>query len=190
MEKTDIRVRFTRKVLEESLISLMKEKSILDITIREICEVAGLSRSTFYTYYNDQYDLLREIEEETFIETDKILRPYIKVVKKSSGRETTALLQDVLQYIAGNSNSIQVLLSKNGDSTFQKRFFRKGIEAMWRFTEAAGIKSQDKGVAAYCSVFLIGGILSLVQEWLQNGMDTPVPEMAKMLFRLTRDALW
>ncbi|MDR1046578.1 MAG: TetR family transcriptional regulator C-terminal domain-containing protein [Treponema sp.] len=52
------------------------------------------------------------------------------------------------------------------------------------------MKSQDKGVAAYCSVFLIGGILSLVQEWLQNGMDTPVPEMAKILFRLTRDALW
>jgi hypothetical protein len=36
---------------------------------------------------------------------------------------------------------------------------------------------------------LAGGILSLVQEWLQNGMDTPVPDLAKMLARLIRDAL-
>jgi AcrR family transcriptional regulator len=50
----------------------MKEKSILDITIKEICEVAGLSSSTFYTYYNDQYDLLRQMEEEMLVETDKI----------------------------------------------------------------------------------------------------------------------
>lgn len=34
----------------------MKKKSIMDITIKEICALAGLSRSTFYTYYKDQYD--------------------------------------------------------------------------------------------------------------------------------------
>jgi hypothetical protein len=81
------------------------------------------------------------------------------------------------------------LLSKNGDSAFQKKFFRNGIEAIRQFTKAAGIKVQDKRVATYCSVFLVGGILSLVQEWLQNGMDTPVPDLAKMLSRLMRDAL-
>jgi hypothetical protein len=76
------------------------------------------------------------------------------------------------------------LLSKNGDSAFQKRFFRIGIETIWQFRESADIKPQDKGAAAYCSVFLVSGSLSLVQDWLQNGMDTPAPELAKMLARL------
>jgi AcrR family transcriptional regulator len=164
MKQRDIRVRFTRKVLQESLISLMKEKSILDISIREICEAAGLSRSTFYTYYNGQYDLLRQMEEEMLVETDKIFQPYQNGERKSDGRVTTALLQDILQSIADNGHSIQVLLSKNGDSAFQKRFFRHGIETIWQFREAAGIKPQDKGVAAYCSVFLVSGSLSAVQE--------------------------
>ncbi|MDR1232287.1 MAG: TetR/AcrR family transcriptional regulator [Spirochaetaceae bacterium] len=189
MEKTDIRIQFTQKALQDGLVSLMKEKSILRISTREVCERAGLSRSTFYTYYNNQYDLLRQIENQTLVEAEKTLQPYIGVVRKSNGRETIALLQAVLQYIVSNNNSIQVLLSKNGDSTFQLRFFRKGIEVMWRFTEAAGIKVQDKEVARYSPVFLLGGILSLVQEWLQNGMDIPVPELAKMLARLTQDAL-
>jgi AcrR family transcriptional regulator len=188
-EKTDIRIRFTQKVLQESLISLVKEKSILDISIKEICERAGLSRSTFYLYYHDQYELLRKIEEEAFIEMEKIFSPYKSGERKSDGRVTTAFLQDILQSIADNSNSIHILLSENGDGAFQKRFFRNGIESIRQFTEATGVKPQDKGVATYRSVFLAGGILSLVQEWLQNGMDTPVPDLAKMLARLIRDAL-
>jgi hypothetical protein len=36
---------------------------------------------------------------------------------------------------------------------------------------------------------MIGGMLTLVQEWLKNGMDAPVPEMVKVLTRLTREAL-
>ena len=38
MEKGDIRVQFTRKVLRESLVSLMKTKSILNIAVKDICE--------------------------------------------------------------------------------------------------------------------------------------------------------
>jgi AcrR family transcriptional regulator len=167
----------------------MREKPILDIAIKEICERSGLSRSTFYKHYHNQYELLRQIENEAFIETEKIIQPYLNGTRKSDGRVTTALLQDILQSIAGNGNSIQVLLGKNGDGAFQKKFFRNGIEAIRQFTEAAGIKPKNKRVAAYCSVFLVGGVLSLVQEWLQNGMDTPAPDLAKMLARLMQDAL-
>jgi AcrR family transcriptional regulator len=189
MEKTDIRVRFTQKVLKESLISLMKEKSILDITIKEICETAGLSRSTFYTYYNDQYDLLREIEDRTLIEADKILQPYLNAVKRSNGLKTAAILEDTLQFIANNSNSIQVLLSENGDGAFQKKFFRKSIKQVRQFTTTASAKQPEEKAAGYSSVFWVGGLLALVQEWLKNGMDTPAPELAKMLARLMRDTL-
>jgi AcrR family transcriptional regulator len=163
--------------------------SILDITIKEICEAAGLSRSTFYTYYDDQYALLREIENRTFIEADKILQPYLNAAKKSSGLKIAAILEDTLRFIANNSNSIQVLLSENGDSAFQKKFFRKSIEQMRQFTTTGKAKQPEEKTAAYNSVFWAGGILALVQEWLKNGMDTPAPELAKMLARLTRDTL-
>jgi AcrR family transcriptional regulator len=76
MEKTDFRVQVSRKVLQDSLLALMKEKSILRISIKEICEFAGLSRATFYAYYKDQYDLLQAIEEQTLIEANSITRIY------------------------------------------------------------------------------------------------------------------
>ena len=189
MKHTDIRVRFTRKALQDSLLALMKEKSILYITVKEICGAAGISRPTFYTYYDNQYDLLRQIEEQTLIEAEKIIFSPINMAGKSGGLDVAVILEGLLQYIASNSNSIQVLLSENGDSGFQKRFFRRGIGNIQSITEAAGLTSPDKKAAKYGFVFMIGGMLTLVEEWLKNGMDTPVPEMVQMLVRLTREAL-
>jgi AcrR family transcriptional regulator len=189
MEKTDIRVRFTRKTLQDSLLALMKEKSVLDISIKDICDRAGLSRSTFYTYYKDQYDLLRQIENQTFIEADKIIQPYAKITRKPNSREITAIFLDILQFIADNSNSIQILLSENGDSGFQKKFFRKGIESTRKFTEAASVKSWDKKEIEYGFLYLVSGVLMVVQGWLKNGMDVPAPELAKMLAKFTRETL-
>jgi AcrR family transcriptional regulator len=188
MEKTDIRIRFTRKTLRESLVALMKEKPILNITIKEICDRAGLSRSTFYTYYKDQYELLRQIEDDTFIEARKVMQPHVDLARKPGKVNAAVVFQDLLQYIAGNSNSIQVLLSENGDSAFQKRFFRDGVVEIHQFAESAGHR-EGKRIVEYGSVFFIGGMLALVQEWLKNGMDTPVPEMAKIIAKFTVDAL-
>ncbi|GHV89276.1 TetR family transcriptional regulator [Spirochaetia bacterium] len=188
MEKTDIRARFTMKVLQDSLLALMKEKSIMDITIKEICALAGLSRSTFYTYCKDQYDLLRQIEEQLLTDAQKMIQQYIRAEKKSGkfivGKAALAF-EEILQYIADNGNSMQVLLGENGDSGFQKKYFRIGIEEVRQLAEAVGAKSADN----YCFFYVVGGTLVLVQEWLKNGMDTPVPQIAKMLTRLMRDAL-
>ena len=63
-DKIDRRVKYTRMVIKESLINLLEEKDISQITIKEICENADVNRSTFYAHYTDQYDLLRKIEDE------------------------------------------------------------------------------------------------------------------------------
>ena len=44
--------------------SLYAQKPIEKISIKEITELAGYNRGTFYLYYNDVYDLLHQIEEE------------------------------------------------------------------------------------------------------------------------------
>ena len=99
------------------------------------------------------------------------------------------ILQGLLRYITNNNNSIQALLSGNGDSGFQKKFFRRGIGNIRRLTEAAGVTSQDKKAAGYGFVFMIGGMLTLVQEWLKNGMDAPVPEMVNLLAKMTKEVM-
>ena len=57
-EKGDRRVRYTKMVIRESFLDLLQTKDISQISIKEICEKADINRATFYSHYQDPYDLM------------------------------------------------------------------------------------------------------------------------------------
>ena len=64
MKKTDARVRYTQKVLKDSLLQLLEKKPVNKITVKEVCELAELNRATFYAHYTDCFALRESIENE------------------------------------------------------------------------------------------------------------------------------
>ena len=58
MKKRDARVRYTQKVLKDSLLQLLEKKLINKITVKEVCELAERNRATFYAHYTDCFALL------------------------------------------------------------------------------------------------------------------------------------
>ena len=67
-EKVDRRIRKTKTQLKNGLAKLMAEKSINEISVKELVELVDINRSTFYLHYSDIYNLLEEIEEEMLSE--------------------------------------------------------------------------------------------------------------------------
>jgi hypothetical protein len=179
----DMRIRYTRKVLKESLLGLMKERQVTTIGIKEICAAAGVSRSTFYTYYNDVYHLLGEIEDEAMSALDNIINQYISRAKNNK-KEMAAMLQRILQGVADNGNSFQILLSENGDFLFQKKFFEKYIVWGRKILQENSETSEDAHIHEGYSVFIVHGAIGLVQYWLKNNMHIPIPKLTKMLTKL------
>ena len=57
-DKEDRRTRRTRQHLRDALLSLLKEKRYVDISVQDIIEHADVARSTFYVHYMDKDDLL------------------------------------------------------------------------------------------------------------------------------------
>jgi AcrR family transcriptional regulator len=181
MEERQInrKTRYTRMVLRDSLIELMAQKPITKITIKEICENADVNRTTFYAHYQDQYDLLLQIEEETLVYFDDMLNKYNNKLNK---REVIEMLEKMLHYIASNHNSIQVLLSENGDIGFQKKVFKRFAQHELVLKYLAEEKFEEK-TTGYYYVYVINGSVGLIQHWLKNNMDMPVPELARILVR-------
>ena len=65
MEKTvDRRVRKTKNQLRQGLARLMLEKSLKEITVKELTDLVDMNRGTFYLHYRDIYDLYAQIEAE------------------------------------------------------------------------------------------------------------------------------
>lgn len=63
MNKAESKYFNTARLMDEALLILLEKKDIEYITIKEICNKAGVNRSTFYLHYENIYDLLAETIE-------------------------------------------------------------------------------------------------------------------------------
>jgi AcrR family transcriptional regulator len=181
MEKKENRKsRYSKMVIRESLMELMKSKSILSVSVKDICDLADISRSTFYDHYKDQYDLLKQIEDETLAYFEDMLNKY---KDKQTKKETGQMVEEMLTYIANNGNIIHVLLSENGDFDFQKKLLYHFI--MHNQITKYFSEMQNEEAKPYYSVFLVHGAIGLIQHWLKNNMEMPIPQLAKMMMKWT-----
>jgi AcrR family transcriptional regulator len=185
MKKMDIRTKFTKRALKDSLLELMKTIPIRDIPIKAICAGAEVSRSTFYIYYDDQYDLLTDIQNETF---DKVKAEYRKYLLEPGRRKDSNVYEEWLRHVADNQDSLQVLLSENGDINFQKKLIEERIMEIGNELKRIN-ESADEETQRVYSVFLVQGLLGLIQDWIKHGMDIPIPKMAKVCNRLMNSIL-
>ena len=190
-QKEKRKVRYTKMVLRDSLMELMKTRAILSISIKDICDLADISRSTFYAHYKDQYDLLRQIEEETLAYFEDMLDKY---KDKLSKKETTLMVEEMLTYIANNGDTIQVLLSENGDIGFQKKLFyhfimHNQITKYFSEKQLTSAETTSDEIKTHYSVFLVHGFIGLIQYWLKNNMVMPVPQLAKMMMKWTEQQI-
>ena len=54
--KTDRRTLYTRKVIKEALLELLNEKKFDKISVSQLCQQAEITRTTFYSHYNNISD--------------------------------------------------------------------------------------------------------------------------------------
>ena len=63
MNKSESKYFHTALRMDEALIALLEEKDLEYITVKEICRLAGVNRSTFYLHYETIADLVEETLE-------------------------------------------------------------------------------------------------------------------------------
>lgn len=174
--KEDRRVKYTKMVLKESLIDLLSKKDISCITIKQICEEADINRATFYTHYSDQFDLLRQIEDE-FLQN---VKAYIAVFKqKKADAILVDVLEEIFEYIKDNAKLCRLLLSKQGNLEFQKRIMMLIYDTN---LVAKPNESLKKGEEEFVYSFIITGCVGVIHKWLEEGMKQSSRAMAGMIF--------
>lgn len=67
----DLRIERTKRSIINAFIELRAKKPIEKITIKELSELALINKATFYSHYNDIYDLSEQLENEAI---DSILK--------------------------------------------------------------------------------------------------------------------
>lgn len=182
-KKVDRRVIKTRRQLKKGLAALMKEKSVNQITVKELVEEVDINRSTFYLHFKDIQDLLREIEENMEAQIKRAIEEHPIV----SGNENAFyFIEDMFRVLDEEREISKALIGPNGDMGFIHR-----IERIIKENSRGTLEKMFPGKKEdlkYFYAFCLSGCLGLVKVWLNEGEEKLPEEMAQMTFNMIANA--
>jgi AcrR family transcriptional regulator len=117
----DLRVRRTRKLLQQALIELTIAKGFADVTVQDIAARAMVNRATFYRHYLDKYDLLEQYMNEVYTLTAPQETPPVAQPGGQAADEAPIGLVSMLEHIQEHADFYRVMLGKRGDPAFTQR---------------------------------------------------------------------
>ena len=178
-KKEDQRVRRTRDRLGDALVELLVQKPFDDITVQDVLDGAGVSRSTFYTHYRDKNDLFLSDVEEFF---ESMATALSRFGDKS---ERVAPVRELFAHI-GESRPFYNALVESGRMPDVMELglghFGRGIaQRLNEIPRARTIPPDRRGAIAHG---LAGSLFSLLTWWIQHGRTLSPDEMDKLFHNL------
>lgn len=182
MKNLDTRVRYTRSILRQSLLELLKEKSIDRVTVKELCEKAQLNRGTFYLHYDSPVALLKDIEQQFIEENARIFASFWQ-----EGREQS-IMESLFSSIKENQDIFCILMGPHGDPHFADQIFggmRQHVLNQWQL-EFPAYSREDLD---FIFDFVLIGSTRLILNWLSDNKGITAPAFARRMERLGHHAL-
>ena len=180
----DPRVRRTRRLLRDALISLILKKDFASITIKEITDRAEVAYITFFRHYESLDQLLMEVLDEGLVE----LMTHIEKLAKQS--DTSALETEgrlIFEYIGQKADLFRILLKSQSVTRVRRKVVRN-IAAVFQKSCVPLERLGNQVTINMASNHIATSLLSLIEWWLENNM-TPLPaEMGKVYKSLIIDS--
>ena len=178
----------TAFLMDEALINLLNKKDIDYITVKEICEMAGVNRSTFYLHYESIDDLLDETMEyinKKFIEYfDDTANDFINGIDTYSLDELNLIRKDYLRpyliFIKDNKNIFRASLSNPRRMESLNRYNSLEKYIINPIMERFNIPENER---KYLSSYYVHGIISIIEIWLKNGCKDDIEQLIKIIIK-------
>ena len=186
MNKNESKYFNTAIRMDEALISLLEKKDFEYITIKEICDAAGVNRSTFYLHYENTFDLL---QETTRYILDKHFAYYSSDTKEITARFANAELKDLLfttseylvpylTFIKDNQRVFRVSI-KNFNSLSLNDVYRKMFEYIFNpILERFNVPENKR---SYMIKFYLTGVYAIVTEWLDRNCSDDMETITEVI---------
>lgn len=186
MNKNESKYFNTALRMDDALIALLGVKDLEYITVKDVCEKAGVNRSTFYLHYETIGDLLNETVErvqkrfiDSFPQDEENIMGNISEKKPDElVLLTPEYLLPYLRYIRENKK-VYLATFRNPNTmranikyaSFKRNIFEPILEKF-------GIPEIYR---KYYIVYYIDGIMAIIHEWLDNDCHEPIEVISKII---------
>lgn len=162
----------TRIIIASTLNELLKEKSIGEVSVVEICRKSNISRTTFYKYFKDIYDIHEWLWK--YYLADYMTNIYVKYGWYDG-------LVNFLSVMAEHKELFQN--TEKGTTPFLEQGYAKMIKIVNDKLYQKGIylTNEDKIILKYC-IYMQA---SATSKWIKEKMkDTPQAVATAMVYAL------
>ncbi|MBQ3798559.1 MAG: TetR/AcrR family transcriptional regulator [Butyrivibrio sp.] len=185
MNKNESKYFKSAEKMHNALLTLLDSKGFEYITIKEICETAGVNRSTFYLHYDNVNDLLQETVEAVY--KDFFGRfgaegaESIDIDDKDDEKlflVTPGYLMPYLNFVEENRKLFYLMYEKNemmgAEKTYETWFKNIFGPILTRF----GVPENEQPLIM---VFYLKGIIGVVTEWVRGGCAESKDEIISVI---------
>jgi len=150
--------------IEKTFLQLIQKKNITDISVSNICELAGLNRSTFYANYIDIYDLVEKVK-------DRMADEFAEFQLSQNSKHDTYGYLNLFKHVKDNQ-------------IFFKTYFKLeeiSITPVTKYNIDLAEKYYNNEYMDYHIEFFRAGLNAIIKKWLNNNCKESPEEMSKIL---------
>ena len=183
-EKMDRRVRKTKAQLREGLARLMQQKSIKEISVKELVDEVDINRSTFYRYFSDKYTLRDEIVDDIvqdFAEHMEVDFLHMNIEDEVHTRS----LQDGLIRLSSQKCRLEILWNQNllGRNVFDEMMNAGARKVEAEILNHPTISAERKQLADWYAKLLVNNFLVTVRWWFSHSDTVSASQITTMMKR-------
>ena len=191
MNKSESKYFATAARMDEAFLTLLEKKDFAYITVKEICEAAGVNRSTFYLHYETMADLLSEsvshMNEQFLTYMKKDSQTFVTKLRDCPLDElyliTPEYLTPYLGYIEQHKRLFRTATENAAVLGMDKSYDRMFRHVFTPILDRYGIPQQDR---RYIMAFYIQGLMAIISEWLRNDCADSIAYVVDMIQRCVK----
>ena len=157
--------RFFQQCLYDALMKLMQEQKFDNISVGELCKVAGVSRMTYYRSYNNKEDILLQHLDECFA----------VYLADLPAQDFYSVALSFFQFWQGQERDFLIAVVRSGMSAqLMDKFYAYLDQIIPQM-----VPSEE--VQPFVKSFLAGGLYKMLMDWMKTGAQTAPEKMAAFL---------
>ena len=158
----------TERKICDAMLSLMKEKPFDKIKVTEVANMAHISRSTFYMYYDSLYDALQALE-------DDFIAHFIDEKEVGIQIDNRQVI-DNFAYVRDHMDIFDVLTGANGDPSFTARMTNRSKRILAKIAKESH-SSLNETQIMMINQFTMSGKIQLFRWWSEHKNEISVNEI-------------
>lgn len=163
----------TQRALLEAVHCCLQEKAFNHISTVDITKAAQISRSNFYNYFRDKYDLIDFYQRQLSRDLESVFANY--------GTDKRGTFIAIIRYIQ-QEDLLADLLSSHGTHEIHNHFINK-IRIMLDHTLLPQISKDipDGLTREYSSIYFAHAFFAIIQHWILTGKQETPEELADLI---------